>query len=354
MTLANGYQKIQCVEIPASADLVIEDAYWAVNPDARASGLTAAEHFSRYGRVERRGQAINQSHVHELREAKLCRVRFSVPTLRTPGLAVNVLTDDLRREFRIPEHPPVSSHEYGGFIEDMLRESPDKLFLDVGSGLRSAVYSNMINMDIYAAVSTDVVGVGEHLPFADDQFDFILCGAVLEHTRRPWDVAREMCRVLKPGGTVRVDWPFISPVHGYPGHYFNAPPEGVISLFEQHCDVEYSVVASNNHPIQGLWWILNLWQSGLAGTDRDMFEALTVRQILSRAPGDQLTAPYCLNLDTSTQRFIPAGSTLQAIKKTGLHGAPGSLHTEVKALRQSTSWRITAPLRRMARLLGRP
>ncbi len=83
MTLAYGYQKIQCVEIPASADLVIEDAYWAVNPDARASGLTAAEHFSRYGRVERRGQAINQSHVYELREAKLRRVRFSVPALRT-------------------------------------------------------------------------------------------------------------------------------------------------------------------------------------------------------------------------------------------------------------------------------
>ena len=179
-------------------------------------------------------------------------MRFSNPVGRAPGAAVNVLTADLRHEFRIPEHPPVSSLEYGGFIEDMLQASPDKLFLDVGSGLRSEVYSNMINMDIYNTISTDVVGVGEHLPFDDDQFDYVLCGAVLEHTRRPWDVAREICRVVKPSGTVRVDWPFISPVHGYPSHYFNATPEGVISLFEKYCDVEYSVVASNNHPIQGL------------------------------------------------------------------------------------------------------
>ena len=353
MILINPFQKVQCIDFPVSADLVVDDAYWAVNPDARSSGLTAAEHFERYGRAERRAQAVNQSRVEALREEKLGRVRFSVPIHRRGGAAANVLTDDLRREFRIPDHPPVSSHEYGGFIEDMLRESPDKLFLDVGSGLRSAVYSNMINMDIYAAVSTDVVAVGEHLPFEDDQFDFILCGAVMEHTRRPWDVAREMCRVLKPGGTVRVDWPFISAVHGYPSHYFNATPEGVISLFERYCDVEYSVVASNNHPIQGLWWILRIWQNGLTGSDRDMFEKLTVGELLSRAPGDQLDTAYCRNLDAWSQRVIPAGSTLQAIKKAGLKGVPDDIQAEIEALRQSSSWRITAPLRRFARLPGR-
>ena len=255
---------MQCVQLPVSSDEIVEDAYWIVNPDARSSGLTATQHFDQHGRAEGRGQAINQLAVTEMREEKFHRVRFAVPSLdRAPGSAANYLTDDLRREFRIPEHPPVSSHEYGGFIEDMLRANPDKMFLDIGSGLRPLVYSNMINMDIYAAVSTDVVCVGEHLPFENDQFDYVLCGAVLEHTRRPWDVAREMCRVLKPGGTVRVDWPFISPVHGYPGHYFNATPQGVVSLFEKYCDIEYSVIASNNHPMQGLWWILNLWQDGL-------------------------------------------------------------------------------------------
>jgi SAM-dependent methyltransferase len=353
MSLKRTFQKVQCVELPVSVERVVDDAYWAVNADAKASGLTAAEHFDRYGRAEGRVQAVNQISVEALREEKLRRVRFSASLHRSPGAAANVLTDDLRREFRIPDHPPVSNHEYGGFIEDMLRASPDKLFLDVGSGLRPAVYSNMINMDIYAAVSTDVVGVGEHLPFEDDQFDFILCGAVLEHTRRPWDVAREMCRVLKPGGTVRVDWPFISPVHGYPSHYFNATPEGAISLFERYCDLEYSVVGSNNHPIQGLWWILSVWQNGLTGSDREMFENLTVREILSRAPGDQIDTPYCRNLDASSQRFIPAGSTMQAIKKAGLKGVPDDLQAEIVALRQSSSWRITAPLRRLARLLGR-
>jgi SAM-dependent methyltransferase len=235
----------------------------------------------------------------------------------------------------------------------MQRASPDKMFLDVGAGLRPIVTSNMVNMDVFAAVSTDVVCVGEDLPFEDDQFDFILCGAVLEHTRRPWDVAREMCRVCKPGGTLRIDWPFISTVHGYPSHYFNATPEGVISLFERYCDIAGSSVEAHNHPIHGLWWVLALWQSGLPADDRAGFRAMTVEDILAAPPDAQLSAGFCRNLNEETQRIIPAGSTLVAIKRSGQMASPDlaaeniALQESLRIIRASTSWRITAPLRRI-------
>jgi SAM-dependent methyltransferase len=43
-------------------------------------------------------------------------------------------------------------------------------------------------------------GDGYQLPFADRSFEAVLLVAVLEHTREPWRMLAEACRVLKPGG----------------------------------------------------------------------------------------------------------------------------------------------------------
>jgi SAM-dependent methyltransferase len=43
-------------------------------------------------------------------------------------------------------------------------------------------------------------GRGEHLPFADESFDLIVCLWVLEHLERPEEVFTEVRRVLKPQG----------------------------------------------------------------------------------------------------------------------------------------------------------
>jgi SAM-dependent methyltransferase len=354
----DAYREVACIEPPISPECVIEAAYWEANPDIAAIGMPAAEHYRQYGCRENRKQAINQAEVKAIRERKLQRVRFRRPPNagRKAGEPADFLSDDLRREFRIPRHPPVSSNDYGPFIADMQRERPASLFLDVGCGLRSTVSSNMVNMDVFAAVSTDVIAVGEDMPFEDDQFDFILCAAVLEHTRRPRDVAREMCRVVKPGGMVRIDYPFLQPVHGYPSHYFNATPEGAISLFEDYCDIDYSIVETNNHPIQALRWIIDLWQEGLNDSDRAAFEAMSLGQILARPAQEHLADGFCRNLDPQTQRLIAAGSTLVAIKKPGVRGAPGrngrdtvaenaALHAALRTMRASTSWKLTAPMR---------
>jgi len=45
-------------------------------------------------------------------------------------------------------------------------------------------------------------GVGEHLPYQDRYFDFIIIDNVLDHCNSPEDVVKEMYRVLKPGGHV--------------------------------------------------------------------------------------------------------------------------------------------------------
>lgn len=348
--------EVVCVQLPASVDEVDEAGYLAANPDVCKAGVSARDHFAAYGRQEGRMQWINQDRVAEMREEKLGRVKFRTdPTVpRSRGAAANFLTPEIIAEFDIPDAPPVSANQYGGdFIAD-IRANPDKLCLDVGAGLRYTYASNIVNTEIYATISTDVVCVGEDLPFESEQFDYLICGDVLEHVLRPWQVADEICRVLKPGGKLLVDYPFLQGVHGYPHHYFNATPQGAVSLFEHACEIVESSIGPNNHPIQSIWWTLAAWRHGLQGADRERFEQLTIGDILATPPYEQLATPYCANLADEVKRIIPAGSTLIARKKSGpveRRDPARDVQSELAAMRASRSWRLTAPLRAVSRSL---
>ena len=50
-------------------------------------------------------------------------------------------------------------------------------------------------------VEVDLVeGMGEKLPFPNEEFDLVIANAVMEHVRDPKEVFREVYRVLRPGG----------------------------------------------------------------------------------------------------------------------------------------------------------
>ena len=358
-----AFQEIPCVTRPSSPEAVDEAGYLNANPDVRRAGMTARDHFMQHGQREGRLQYANMAAVARARERKLALLRFRGPGApRMEGEPRNCLAPEMRDAFRIPDAPPVSSNEYGGHLVALIRANPDKLFLDVGAGLRHVYFTNVVNTEIYPSFSTDVVCLGEELPFEADQFDYVLSFAVLEHTRRPWDVAREMCRVLKPGGRLWVDYPFLQPVHGYPHHYFNATPMGHASLFEAWCDIETVEIFENNHPIRALTWFLASWRDGLSEVDAARFGALRIADLLGCSADEQMSRPYCRNLARETQRTIAAGSGLVAVKRpvaveavpsSGLARENAHLRDAIAMIRASTSWRMTAPWRRLGRLLGR-
>ena len=60
---------------------------------------------------------------------------------------------------------------------------------------------------------------GEPLPFPDASFDVVLCTQVLEHVEDSRQLAQEVERVLRPGGTAVVSAPFIFNQHGVPHDY---------------------------------------------------------------------------------------------------------------------------------------
>jgi SAM-dependent methyltransferase len=368
MTILPLPDEIACVLKPARVEDVDEVGYLAANPDVAKAGQTASAHFLAAGRTEGRLQWVNLDIVTLLRARKLARIQWiDQPTYRfVDGEAANFLSPETIDAFGIPEDVPVSAHQYGAPLVEMIQSNRDKLFLDVGAGLRHTYYANVVNTDIYRSVCTDVMCVGETLPFADDQFDFIFCFAVLEHTMRPWDVAREMCRVLKPGGTIMVDWPFLQPVHGYPHHYFNATPTGNRSLFEPFCDITSVEIQWHHHPAIAVQWILTAWRNGLPPELARKFEAMTVATFIDDTIEAQLGKDYCTELHPNLKQAIASGSMLTAVKRAitvpritsvvdwslaGMAQKNAALRHELDVMRQSTSWRITEPLRALARRL---
>jgi SAM-dependent methyltransferase len=120
----------------------------------------------------------------------------------------------------------------------MIVSLPDGLLLDCGAGRRPTYYSNVVNYEIVDYDSTDVLGVGEYLPFKDDMFDAVISVAVLEHVCDPFRCATEISRVLKPGRRLICGVPFICPLHGYPHHYYNMTGQGLRALFEDKLEIE--------------------------------------------------------------------------------------------------------------------
>jgi SAM-dependent methyltransferase len=291
--------------------------YLRANSDVAAAGADARLHYEAFGRSEGRRQIADLTQVMQIREEKLSRIKFRgrPHVAAAPGVAVDYLPESIRQSFEIPEFPPVAENGYTDDIISEIRADPQRMFLDVGAGSQRIYYENVVCTDIWAAPCTDVVCVGEELPFADAQFDYIFCLAVLEHTKRPWVAIEEMLRVLKPGGHVRIDWPFLQGVHGYPHHYYNATPKGAVSQFEDQCDILWSETMLWQHPVFTLDNVLGEWRAGLPTELQYDFDRLTVGEILAHSTVEKLGWPVVANVSADKMRNVGAGTTFVARKR---------------------------------------
>ena len=192
---------------------------------------------------------------------------------------VDCLPQTLRSEYGITSTENVSAHEYDSVAEALLGRHHDGLVLDCGAGLRPRFYPNVVNYEIVRYPTTDVLGVAERLPFVDGSFDAVISLSVLEHVRDPFAAAREILRVLRPGGELYCNVPFLEPVHGYPNHYFNMTSQGLRSLFEPGLVVERAEVLPSGWPIFSLTWILRRWADALPEEERRRFLGMRVGEL---------------------------------------------------------------------------
>lgn len=256
-----------------------------------------------------------------LKESKLKRL---APLLshETPldehGLHYDYLPADSKSRHGIFETENVSSHEYDGHAMRIINSIPKSgWILDCGSGMRPTYHERVINFDPVKYPSTDVLGVGEQLPFRDDSFDAVFSLAVLEHVRNPFLCAREIARVLKPGGQLYCVVPFLSPYHGYPDHYYNMTKSGLANLFRNLLEVEKQEVMDSGHPIHTLTWVLRSWSEGLSPKGKASFFNKKVGELIG-PPEDYFSEDFVSELPEEKKFELGATTALWARKPLGV------------------------------------
>lgn len=115
------------------------------------------------------------------------------------------------------------------------------LVLDAGAGrgawrsviLRTADGYEGLDMATRGGKAPDWTGDLTAMPEVPaHRFDSIVCHQVLEHVKDPLAAARELARVLKPGGLAIVSVPHLARRHELPHDYYRFTPEGLRHVME--------------------------------------------------------------------------------------------------------------------------
>jgi len=93
-------------------------------------------------------------------------------------------------------------------------------------------YPNTVNMG-YAG-RPDAFGDTRRLPFRDECFDTVLLLDVLEHIQQPDSAMDEVRRVIKIGGRIVVQVPFLYPLHDEPYDFQRWTTHGLRAIFSRH------------------------------------------------------------------------------------------------------------------------
>ncbi|ARS37378.1 class I SAM-dependent methyltransferase [Pontibacter actiniarum] len=129
----------------------------------------------------------------------------------------------MRRSYKgIPINTSKNTHET---VFNLLPADKGARILDVPSGagaftqrLKDNGYSNIVSVDVVNGlqIAHDQFIQGDMtkpLPFEDNSVDVVVCIDGIEHINKQFDFAREVNRILKPGGYFIVSTPNISSLH---------------------------------------------------------------------------------------------------------------------------------------------
>lgn len=141
-----------------------------------------------------------------------------------------------------------------------LSGEPYPAILNLGCGRRligwealtSLPAKHILSFDLFAHPAVDVRGDAHELPFRDECFHAVVSQAVLEHTRNPFRVAEEIGRIVKPGGYVYVETPFLQGYHSDPDDYFRFTLPGLREVLSSFTPLETGVCVGPGSALSGI------------------------------------------------------------------------------------------------------
>jgi SAM-dependent methyltransferase len=116
----------------------------------------------------------------------------------------------------------------------------------VGAGLDELYADTTVDLvcfDVYASPAVQFIADGHAVPLADGSVDGVVIQAVLEHVLEPTVVAKEIHRVLRSGGIVYADTPFLQQVHEGPYDFTRFTDSGHRYLFRSFERIDSGSVA---------------------------------------------------------------------------------------------------------------
>jgi len=298
-----------------------EKAYLKANPDvanavSKGTVKSGRAHFEHFGKTESRKIRLPEDIISNAKRRKLEKIRrllrVDMQFIESAN-CFDFLSDELRSKFNIADTDAVSSNGYDDYAMALIKKNEGGMVLDCGAGKRPIYFNNVVNFEIADYETTDVRGVGEVLPFIDEAFDAILSIAVLEHVKDPFLCAKEISRVLKPGGQLMCGVPFLQPFHGYPRHYYNMTHQGLENLFVDYLVIDQITTYGPILPIWSLTWILRSWAEGLHGTTRDDFMQMKIGDLMGN-PNIYLNMPFVKELPEEKNLELASGTVLFAHK----------------------------------------
>lgn len=101
--------------------------------------------------------------------------------------------------------------------------------LNIGGGF-TRLHPRLITLDLEPREEIDISGDAHRLPFRDEALDVVVSQEVFEHLTDPQVALGEVARVLKPGGQLYLQVPFIIGYHPGPTDLWRFTREGICKL----------------------------------------------------------------------------------------------------------------------------
>jgi SAM-dependent methyltransferase len=197
----------------------------------------------------------------------------------------------------------------------------DGYSLNLGAGATDYQIQNCVEVEYSIFRNTDVVADAHRLPFADGVFEAVVTFNTFEHLYDPSRAARELHRILKPGGRLLLQTASLQPLHEEPHHYYNTAESGLLRWFSDFADQSCRVAEGMGTALSLAWLgeeVLHYvgltlgWDSShqLAGTTLEQWCELWANRASPEGPIWEIMR----RLSPETQSRFSAGFRLRATK----------------------------------------